>query len=186
MELETEQMLDRMLELAKTERAHFKYSGDEKFGPTAVVVGSDSSIESFPLNFRDEDEKQKMGRSIATIALGRRAFAVVLISDTRWINSDRLTEHFRMKPVAEIGIEQFRRDYHKILAAHGGQIKNFPRSVWNEAVVVAVKGPTIDTAIRMANYIEGPDDTVEYAYVEDQTPPFGGELELIPDWWVKR
>jgi len=101
----------------------------------------------------------------------------------RWLKGEVFCEYYKLDPPTRENYDAYRRDYHRIRAAHGGEIKNLPREVWEEAVVVYTNGPGIPIQIQMAPYKEGPNDTIEWLPLEDRHKPDGGKSDMLTDWW---
>lgn len=176
-------LLDSLLMTAKAERARIPYSQDEGMRQYVLAIGPNGEAEMLPIQWRDEREKYFKMKAVSKVAQDTLCSAVVLISDTRWTNSDKFGDYFHIPPVKEIGLEKWRKEYHTILGGmYGGLIKNLPRELWSEAVIVIIKGPRIKCESRMAPYVEGPNDTIQYT---EETDSFAGikEFNLLPDWW---
>jgi hypothetical protein len=184
MGIDVKKTLDGLLIEAKAERARYHYSEDECMGNTVVVIGPEGERGVLPLNWRDADEKRHKMYAVAKAAKETDAQAIILITDTRWVKGDIIGLHFGLPSIEEVGVHEFQKRYWAILSSkYDGQIKNLPRELWNEAVLVAIKGPQIEPEMRMACYIQGPDD--EVMYVNGDSPPDAGvaQLYIIPDWW---
>ena len=184
MGIDVTKTLDTLLIEAKKERARYKYSDDEQMGNTVVVFGPEGEKAVLPLNWRDANEKWKKMNAVAKAAKDTEAQAIVLITDSRWVKGDIIGLHLGIAPIEEIGVAEFQKRYWSILSGKfGGQIKNLPRELWNEGVLVAIKGPQIEPQMRMACYNQGPHDDV--VYVAGDSPQDNGvtQLNVIPDWW---
>jgi hypothetical protein len=157
-----------------------------------MFIGPNDETTAMAVGWKNEEEKYRMMATAAEYA--RRSFcqAIVLISDTRWVTSDAFCKHFNIEPPASgqaFDVDAFQKRYLDILRQHDGQMKNLPRHVWHEAVMVAIKGPRCGTHTRMAPYDRGPGDTVHYLPTDE--PPFGHRegteyrqhMRLIPEWW---
>ena len=188
MAINVHETLDALLKAAKTERASYRYSEDERMGNTAIIIGPDDQRAIVPLNWKDAREKQGKMHVLSCAAAELHAQAIILITDTRWTKSDIFALHFGMKDVLEQGVEEFQKQYWAILSSmFDGQIKNLPRELWNEAVLVAIKGPAIEPQTRMASYLQGPNDDVVFTGDSPQSDQemWKTELYVIPDWWKR-
>jgi predicted SpoU family rRNA methylase len=184
MGLDVSATLDALLIQAKKTRASYRYSEDEKMMNTLIVIGPDDERAVFPVGWRDEREKRIKMDSFAHAARQLQAQAIVLISDTRWTMSDIFALHFGLTSIEESNVEEFRKRYSTILnTMFDGQIKNLPREMWNEAVMVAIKGPGIEPQTRMASYNKGPNDDVVFTGDNPHSEMGRMQINIIPDWW---
>jgi hypothetical protein len=114
----------------------------------------------------------------------RNAISLSFINDSRWVNGEVLAKHYGLELNAKDpkNFEKFHREYHRILAEHGGEVKNLPRQLWNEAIVVFTNGPDFPLTVKMAPYIEGENDTVQWT---DDKVHRGDQFksDLLTDWW---
>lgn len=178
--------LDKWMAVAKKIRSDIPYSRDEAYPNTLIVIGPNFEVVTFPVTWENNAEKQAKMKAWSHAAREGNAHAVAFISDTRWTESDKFGEYFHIPNVKELGLEEYRKRYREILwkPPYNGEVKRLPRHLWNEAIVIAVKGPTIELETRMARYVEGPRDTITWL----QTPPGeefrAGGFDLLPDWWV--
>jgi hypothetical protein len=184
--VDTRLLMQTLLDRARSIRAQYKYSEDEKMMPCALILRPDGDSVVIPLPFRDSDEKRQMMRVIAEGARKLQAVAVAVVSDTRWVKSEDFCRYFKIDPPTRETISQFKTAYHATLRRYGGHVKNLPREVWHEAVCVMVKGPEIPTDNIMETYIEGPNDTVRFipTPLKDRSEDWRAEADLIPDWWT--
>lgn len=187
----TNDLLNKMLIVAREDRARKPYSQDESFVPKIMFVGPNDETCIAPITWRNEDEKYAKMAAAADTARRMCAQAIVLVSDTRWLKSDKFNEHFKIEgptvPITDRSIREYQSRYLDILREHGGQMKNLPRHLWSEAVMVAMKGPRCGTHSILAPYTKGPGDKVQYLAPEE--PRLGGgadwkqRMNLIPAWW---
>ena len=174
-------MMQMLLDRAKEIRAGYKYSEDEKMMPCAFIFGDEITI--MMMCWKDEREKYQMAAAANAMARTRKAKALSFVTDSRWVRSDRFALYYDL-PIRQ-DYEKFRREYHRILKEHGGQMKNLPRQLWEEAVVVFTNGPGIPTVVQMAPYEEGPGDTIRWLPMDTE---FQGKdahykSDMLTDWW---
>jgi hypothetical protein len=174
---------DNLLQTAKRIRGGYKYSEDEKMAQCAVLITPDGKLSMIPMLWSDTQEKHRKFRALYLTAKEADASAIALIADSRWLESPLFCEHFKIPTPLEIGIEQFQKKYLEILRRYGGEIKNLPRYLWKEAVIVCIKGPGIEPRIRMAPYVEGRRDAVEWLppRISDHDK---SKIYMLPDWWT--
>jgi hypothetical protein len=179
-------LLRRMMDVAKEARAQYKYSEDEKMMPVAIVIGASLDVQVIGAAWRNQKEKWIMMRAVSDLARARKASIVGFASDTRWVDSTRLCKHYNRDPLELNKLEDFKKWYLELLRSVNNEIKNLPREVWSEAVMVTAKGPDIGTMMEMASYIEGPNDTVLFKPGEIDKPVnnYEHDLKLLPDWWT--
>jgi len=175
-------MIATLLETAKKTRESFMYSGDEKMIPMALIYGE--GVTMMMMDWKDNKSKYQMAAMANLEARKTHAKSLSFVTDSRWVQSAKFCEYFKIDPPQPNGIEAFQRDYHRILAGHGGEIKNFPREIWEEAVVVFTNGPGIPITIQIAPYKEGPNDTIEWLPRNPQGPDTRGKSDLLTDWWA--
>jgi hypothetical protein len=180
---DTKEMMTTLLDLAKHQRESFKYSGDEQMLPMAFIYGDEITI--MMLGWKDNKEKYQMAASANMMARTRKAQSLSFVTDSRWINSDAYGKYYNLPAPKEMGVEKFMAHYKRTLAAHGGEMKNLPREIWDEAVVVFTNGPGIPITIQMAPYKEGPNDTIEWmpTHPEWDGPDNKSKSDMLTDWW---
>jgi len=189
----TNDLLNQFLMVAREDRASKPYSQDEAFVPKIAFIGPDDEAIVAAITWRDEAEKYEKMRYAAEAAKITFSQAIMLVSDTRWLRSDDFNEHFKIegptKPLNEKHMMEYQDRYYAVLRQHGGQIKNLPRHLWSEAVIVAIKGPRCGTHTVMAPYTQGPGDKVQYLppdkspLAKKDTDTWEEQLNLIPAWW---
>jgi hypothetical protein len=186
----TTSMLEGLMDIAKNLRGAQKYSEDEKFTVICIIVHKDDfAIVVTP--WKDDTEKRRMMKQVSDLAREGSADLVGVVSDTRWTTAKLLSNYYKVpEPTTDEEFKLFQTWYHALLRKNGGEIKNLPREVWLESVMVAAKGPHIPPTALFAPYIEGPDDTVLYTAKTNRNSPNGDtnlqmSLGLIPDWWTQ-
>jgi hypothetical protein len=183
--VDVKQLLNGWLLVAKEDRARYSYSAEEAFIPKVAIIGPNDESFVTPAHWRDEAQKYAMMRAVAETARKLFAQAIVVASDTRWVESDTFCEHFKIEPMrsaARADVEEFQQRYYAILREHDGQIKNLPRQLWKEAVMVSIKGPRCGTHAMMAPYDRGPNDKVHFLPREEGLE-HRYQMNLIPEWW---
>jgi hypothetical protein len=183
--LDAAALLHGMMETAKSCRALYKYSEDECMMPVCIIVGQDEVI-VVGTKWDNAEEKWAMMKIISDTARQHKARIVGFATDTRWVKSDKLCAYYNQPQPELENIEGFKKWYMQLLSTVGGSVKNLPREVWSEAVMVAAKGPEIGTVVKLANYTEGPNDTVLFEPDADADPAhaYQHDLKLLPDWWT--
>lgn len=185
LDLPADVILDKLLVVAKAQRASIPYSKDEGMPLTLVVIGPTGEVETVPITWRSEREKYAKMKAVSETAKETFCSAVVMISDAQWTNSQEFSAYFHLPPISEIGLEGYKKEYTTIVnGIYGGLIKNLPRELWTEAVVLAIKGPRIPCTLRMAPYIEGPHDSIQFVETKDKLSMDTVAFNLLPDWWV--
>jgi hypothetical protein len=179
-------MMGDLIEVAKEKRAEDGYKkGDERFVPVALLFVPDLDPAVIPLTWDTNDQKRNLMRALSLTARQVGAEAIALITDTRWTNSERISEYYNLPTVAQVGIEEFGRLYNKLRnERYDGEIKNMPREVWEEAVTVMMKGPGLTPQVRMAHYKEAANDGIEWLEEKTTNADNRAEFMLLPDWWT--
>lgn len=180
-----EELAAALLWQAKKIRAHYKYSED-RMARCAGIVGQDAQPSTMiPLMWENNHEKDAIFYALALTAKAADARAVFLIMDSRWVESTSFTAHFKIPTVKELGVDGFQDKYMEVMKDYGYSIANLPRHLWTEAVTVILKGPGIAPIMKLASYVKGPNDTVQYTGKQF----FDGEewkavVNILPDWWT--
>jgi len=178
---DVQSMMKMLLNSAKEIRESFGYSGDEKMVPTAFIV-SDEGVVILALTWKDNKEKYQMAAAVNAQARRLKATSLSFATDARWVKLEVFCRYYKLDKPTGQNIERLKKDYHRILNAHEGEVKNLPREVWEEAIVVFTNGPGIPTTLQMAPYKEGPNDTIEWIPREEH-PGERGESDMLTDWW---
>jgi hypothetical protein len=178
-------LLNGLMLMAKQNRANIPYSKDEAFAQVLMFLGPNFETVFAPAMWNNEAEKYTVMRGVSKMAKELLCRAVVLITDTRWTNTNEVDQFLGLPPVTEIGVEAWGKRYSRILTEkYDGQIKNLPRQYWHEAIVIVMKGPEFKGKIpmRFAEYERGPNDSIHWVKsvgVETGAAHFN----LLPDWW---
>ena len=175
-----------MMETAKSIRAQHKYSEDEAMMPVCIIVCPEQTIIVATL-WQTHAEKRAMMKIISNTARIHKARIVGFATDMRTVKSDKLCSYYN-RPAPELpNMEEFKKWYVQLLDSVGGCVKNLPRELWNEAVMVAAKGPEIGTMVKLANYVEGPNDTVLFKadIIDEPGINHQYDLKLLPEWWTQ-
>jgi hypothetical protein len=147
-----------------------------------MFIGPNDENFVTPAQWRDEREKYAVMSAAAEVARKTFAQAILLASDVRWLKSETFCEHFKINaPRIPEEVAAYQQQYLAILREYDGQMKNLPRQLWQEAVIVAIKGPRCGTHTILAPYDRGPNDTVHYLPPENDFART--EMNLIPEWW---
>jgi hypothetical protein len=176
-----EAMMTTLLERAKETRASFKYSEDEKMIPMAFVF-TDEAVEIIAMQWRNTREKCQMATMANQEARKRKAKSLSFVTDSRWVKSNVFCEYYGLPHPRAEDMDQFQKTYYRILREHGGEIKNLPRPIWEEAVIVFTNGPGIPLQVKMLPYREGENDTIEW--MPQPLKGYDGfRCDMLTDWW---
>jgi hypothetical protein len=164
MELKTVigQMLDKTLELAKKQRAAIPYSQTDGFPQSVIVLGPNLEVATLPVLWSTEAEKYARFRAVSKAAKDTLASAVILISDTRWLEEETICEKLGIPPTKEIWLKPFQTLYRNAVTERfGGYLGNMPPDWYTDALITVAKGPTIPVMLRTALYKRGVNDSIE-------------------------
>ena len=178
---DVESMMAMLLKQAMEIRESHGYSGDEKMVPVAFILGGETNS-IMMLGWKNNKEKYQMAAAANARARETKARSLSFATDARWVNLATFCEYFRLDAPNGKNTERLTADYHRILQAHGGEMKNLPREVWEEAIVVFTNGPGIPITLQMAPYKEGPNDTIEWL-PRTKEPGERNRSDLLTDWW---
>ena len=176
-------ILDKTLELAKTFRAEKPYSAE--FSQTVIMLGPTLEVATVPMTWATEREKFQKFRILSETAKRSLATAIILIADARSVEEETICEKLGIRPVKEIGLEEFQRQYTKIRTErYDGDARNFPPDWYTDLIMTIAKGPTIPVMFRAAYYTKGDRDSIKWLEpTEKQKSPTQELFNLIPDWW---
>jgi hypothetical protein len=180
-------LLNALILKAKDQRMKIPYSQEEGFTQSVLAIGQNFDVATLPVTWRNEAEKYHVMRVVSDVAKDALCRAIILISDVRWTQSNEVQDFLGIKPVEEIGHQEWQKQYRRILTAKfDGQLKNLPRRCWHEAIVVVMKGPEFKGKIpmRMARYERGHGDTIHWLPQLKDEEYGAAEFNLLPDWWV--
>ena len=175
---EQESMMSMLLDHAKKIREGYGYSGDEKMVPMAFIYG-DEGNQIVAMGWKNDREKYLQAVNMNMMARKAKAKTLSLVTDTRWVNGETFAHYFNLGDIKDF--EKFHANYHRILNEHGGEIKNLPRVLWKEAVIVVTNGPNLPLNVKMATYEEGEIDTIRW--LPEEIPADGFKSDLLKDWW---
>ena len=176
------QMLDKTLQLAKQNREKIHYSNVDGFPQAILILGPALEVASLPARWRNEREKYQFMRVVREAAKRSLATAVILVSDTRWLEEETICEKFGIPPTHEIGLERFRELYQRAVTERfKGYVGNMPSDWYTEAIMTIAKGPTIPVMTRSAHYKQGPRDSIQW--IEPKYTHTKEIFNLLPDWW---
>jgi hypothetical protein len=182
------ELLDAIMLKARDNRTQIPYSREDSFPQCVLFIGPNFEPAAQPVTWRNEDEKYHMMRGVSEVAKEMLCRAIILVTDTRWTNSDEVQQVLGIKPIKEIGLEEWRKQYsHIVTTKYGGYLKNMPRQCWHEAILVVAKGPEFKGKIpmRMARYERGHGDTIHWLPpMKPEDEYRASEFNLLPDWWV--
>jgi hypothetical protein len=182
-----DELLDHAAKMAKQKRTALGYSGEDRFVPVAIVVGPHGEQAILPMTHHDGDDKRIRYNALSQAARSEGALAILIVNDTRWANADAFAAYFHMPKIEEIGLDAWSKEYNSILwGVYGGSLGNCPREVWEEALVVAVKGPAITPTMKMMKYRKGAGDSIEWlneTTTETEKDAVGVKMNILPDWW---
>jgi|SRR5580704_10336430 hypothetical protein len=181
-----DKLMTEMSQAAKLNRERMGYSS-QNFEPVALVIGPRLEHAITSLRHNSNEEKRAKTRALAMAARETKALAIVLVADARWSHADKFGAYFHIPPMEEIGLDAWTAQYYEILnGIYGGTLENCPREVWDEAVVVSIKGPAIEPEMRFFRYEKGPRDSV--VWLEDgdtikDKSEVSVKINMLPDWW---
>jgi len=110
-------MMAVLLETAKKTRESFKYSGDEKMTPMALIFAE--QITMMMMTWKNNREKYVMAGAANAAARKAHAKSLSFVTDTRWVQSDKFCEYFKLPLPKKEGMDAFVDLYHRKLAEQG-------------------------------------------------------------------
>jgi hypothetical protein len=183
----TKEFVDELLEhaamMAKQKRTALGYSGEDKFIPVAIVVGPSGQQAVLSMKHGGDDDKRIRYTALSVAARSEGVLAIVLVNDMRWAHADTFANYFHLPKIEEIGLDAWTKEYHSIVYGVYGSLGNCPREVWEEALVIAVKGPAITPTMKTLKYCKGEGDTIEWLEEETTGDAVRVQMNVLPDWW---
>ena len=169
-------LMEMLMDQAKTIRSGYKFSEDEKMMPMAFINANDE-LTIVAMAWKDDDEKRFMARSIQMMARKQKATSLSFVSDGRKVRTKEFCEYFKIP--ADVSVEAYKTKYFEIMRQYGG-VRNLPRHLWHDVLLVFTNGPTIPFSAQTQDYVEGENDTVKYLATHQSTHH---ESDLLTDWW---
>jgi len=178
------ELLNLLLLEAKRQRGNIPYSNTDGFPQAVVFLGPGLEPVTVPLTWRNEREKYAKMEAVSKTAKDMFCQAVALISDTRWVEEEKIVKVLGVRPLAEIGLEQFQEDYTRIIhERYKGYLGNAPKELFTESIMIAMKGPRLNGPQAIfAPYDQGPNDSIHWLAQPKETGAH--HFNLLPDWWV--
>jgi hypothetical protein len=179
-----DELLDKLLMIAKDQRSAVPYSKVDGFAQALVFLGPNLEPAAHEARWRNESEKYALMRAVSEVAKKMLCQAVVLITDVRWVSNEKAEKMLGLPPLKEIGLEKWGELYKReVTKRYKGYLGNAPPELYNEAIMVIMKGPRLKgVPTRTAQYEKGPNDSIRWLPkidVEGETTHFN----LLPDWW---
>jgi hypothetical protein len=177
------QIVEMQLELAKKNRERIPYSQTDAFANAVLLIGPTFEVACLPGLWRNEEEKYRFMGAVRKTAEASLSMAVVLITDTRWVEGDKIAPLLGIPTVEELGVEEWQTRYRRaVTEKFKGYVGNMPAEWYSEAVMVIAKGPGFGTIARSARYEKGPNDSIKWLS-ENWTEMGVHHFNLLPDWW---
>ena len=170
-------MMDMLMDKAKEIRSSYKFSEDEKMTPVAFINANELIVVG--MHWADDKEKYALTAMISMKARTEKATSLSLVTDGRTVRRDEFMRHFAIPE--NLDVATYKSRYFQILREHGGQLKNLPRHLWHDILIVMTNGPKIPLTMQTQSYVEGDNDTVKYI----DKPIIGDtyKSDLLTDWW---
>lgn len=176
------QVLDVTLQRAKSEREAIPYSRQDAFANVIIILGPAFQVATMPGRWSNEEEKYRLMRAVSKTANDVLAMAVILVTDTRWVEGDKVAPLLGIPTIEEVGLDKWQKLYRaEIQKRFKGYLGNMPQEWYSEAIVVIGKGPGIGTLDRFAPYEKGPNDSIQW--LPSELEHTAVQFNLLPDWW---
>ena len=175
-------ILDVTLERAKINRAQIPYSKVDAFPNAIILLGPSFEVAATPVTWRNEAEKYARMRVVSQTAKETLSMAVILVTDTRFTEADKVAPLMGLPKLDDVGLEKwselYKQEMHKRFKGYAG---NMPAEWYSEAIMVVAKGPGIGIITRSAEYEKGENDSIKW--VTRHTSLQAQHFNLLPDWW---
>lgn len=177
-------LLNGLMGEAKRQRSSIPYSCTDGFPQAVIFLGPNLEPYTHAVQWSNEREKYIQMEKVSKLAKLLFCQAVCAIQDTRWVSEEKICKAFGVPPSKEVGIEQFQQNWRRIAQERfKGYLGNAPKELYEEALVLVMKGPRIEgIPSKMQPYEEGPNDTIHWLPVKGDYRTV--HFDLLPDWWV--
>jgi hypothetical protein len=177
-------VLEGVLIRAKKQREEIPYSRTDGFPIIVIVIGPNFEVATLPMTWTDEAEKYARMAEVSQVAKKTFATAVVLITDTRWVEGDKISRLLGIPTLKEAGgLEKWQPLYRRaVQQKFKGYLGNMPPEWYSEAIVAIAKGPVVGTITRSAHYEKGDNDRIRWCDGHN-LEEFRTDFNLLPDWW---
>jgi hypothetical protein len=172
-------MLRQEMDWAIAQRKELK-GGDDNFRMRIKIVGPGGQIANTPLIWHNEEEKRRVMFALSRTCQIVLAQAAIIVSDTRFLNVPGFCKHFKIPEPGPGTWDDFERERLRILKGYDFYMGNLLRDTWEEALMVAIKGPGICVMASTPYRAEGG----QYVF-EPMKDSRGGktEVNMLPAWW---
>jgi hypothetical protein len=172
------EVMQHAMEKAKEHREKAGFKGS--FMPLAIVIGPHGEQGLVPTPYKSREEKDAMMKVLTVAAREARAFAVVIVSDTRQVDLKKFASYFNIPLDMMSNYQECEKIYTKILHEQfGGQMQNLPKGLLGDALIVGIKGPFVREHVISAMYRESVGDTIVF----DEPLEYETKVMMLDDWW---
>ncbi len=176
-------LLKKLMLAARMQRDKIPYSRTNSFPNVLVFLGPELEAATQPIVWENEREKYAKMRAVSQVAKEMLCTAVILITDTRWVDGDKIAPRLGIPTVAEVGVERFNKLYSKALGERfKGYVGNMPPDWYSEAIIAVAKGPICGTRMQFAQYEKNSGDGIHW--LKSDYTVGRQNFNLLPDWWV--
>lgn len=176
-------LLQKLMLAAQLQRSKIPYSEIDSFTNMLVFLGPNLEPATQSITWANENEKYAKMRAVSRVAKEMFCTAVILISDTRWVEDQKIAPLLGIPTAEEVGGERFQELYSKAIAERfKGYVGNMPPEWYSEAIIVVAKGPTCGILSQFAPYEKGPNDGIHW--LKSDAKIAQQRFNLLPDWWV--
>ena len=180
--MKIDSLLKKLMISAQAKRDQIPHSEKDSFPNILVFLGPNLEPATQPIDWANEDEKYAKMRAVSQVAKEMLCIAVILITDTRWVEEERAASILGIPRVAEVGLAEYKKNYSRALRdRYKGYLGNAPPELYSEALVVVAKGPTCGTRVQFSQYEKGPGDGIRW--LKSDYKVANQEFNLLPDWW---
>ena len=173
-----EEILHRLMEKAKANKEALGYHAS--FPQAIVVIGPQMQIATLPGKWRTPQEKADRMQAVAAAARSEGALAVYLINDCCYAPMEKVNNYYGFPK--DLSWQEWERRW---LEVKGDKFMHeMPRAIWEEALLVTVKGPALTPRTVTAKYRESVADMICWmGEPEYDSPELQTHCLILPDWW---
>jgi hypothetical protein len=154
--------------------------GEDEFKMRVKIVGPKGEVATTPFVWNSERHKHLVMKLVSEMCKMLNAQAAIIVSDTRFLNVPGFCKCFQIPEPGPGTWDAFHRERMKIMARFDYYFGNLPRETWDEALLVAIKGPRICRAA-MTRYVN---DGGKISF-EPMNEMRDGNVHvgMLPTWW---
>ena len=157
--------------------------GEDAFLMRVRIVAPGDQVVDTPLSWGSHQEKRLAMRVLSKVCEQMFAQAAVIVSDTRYLNVSAFCSHFGIPAPQQPGdFASFERERLRIMEPYEFDMGKLPRSTWEEALMVAIKGPKVNL-MATTRYVAAAGMMSFEPMISAGDLDGKVEINMLPTWW---